>query len=110
MSFSVYFTARNIHEARHKLKEAQAPAAVKAVIELALCGALPAAKPLNIIGAEEAKAQSVGASAGASGRASQAQSPHGLFGLKVEAHGHIADVGDGGRSWVDKIVVEALVD
>jgi hypothetical protein len=110
MSFHITFAARSVHEARFKLNYEHAPAAVKALIELALA-AVPTPKltpPQQAIG--------MAASGGdgeareglpVSGPTRQTAAPS-HFGVFVEVWGHIADAGDGGRSEIQRFVVQPL--
>jgi hypothetical protein len=118
MSFSISFVARDIHDARQKLQQQYAPAAVKALIELALIGAVPPvpppqpSRPQRIVSAssEGAAKTAYEEAAGRAGSQAESQPHRKLLGIKVETFGHIADLNEGGRSWLDRFVVEALVD
>lgn len=102
MSFSISFFARDVHSARSKLREAYAPEAVKALIELSIA-AIPAQNNLG------AGASSQGSSSDTAKHSNQAtpRVPR-LCGILVETHGHIDE--NGGRSNIGLFRVEPYYD
>ncbi|QQO30748.1 hypothetical protein JJC00_18870 [Bradyrhizobium diazoefficiens] len=109
MSFSVSFFARDVHTARSKLREAFAPAAVKALVELAIAGIPPQTQPnggavssgaANQSGASEVKQASTG-------NTPSPRQPR-LCGILVEASGHIDE--HGARSGLSGFRVEPYYD
>jgi hypothetical protein len=102
MSFSTSFVARDVHTARRKLHEAHMPAAVKALVELALAGIpVGGGAGAGVVGyctADEAK-QAVNV---------PAPRPPRLCCILVEAHGHIDE--SGGRSNIGLFRVEPYYD
>lgn len=105
MSFSFNFTAGSVASARAKLAAEYAPAAVKAVVELALAGIREPAPAVMTRTTEAVKSAAAGvASAGA---ASASTSPR-LVGVLVEAYGHIDE--HGGCSQIMKFEVRPLFD
>ena len=110
MSFSISFAARTIASARHKLSKENAPAAVKALIDKALDG-LPQMLPLAPIRSHSdirAQESSLAAS-GASPVHSSVEKPT-LFGVFVEASGHVANPEDGYAHSSATIKVTPLFD
>lgn len=100
MSFNVSFFARDAQSARNKLAAAYAPAAVKALVELAIAG-MPAQ---GHAGASQAPASD---GARAAGNAASPKLPR-LCGILVETHGHIDD--GGGVSSIGAFRVEPCYD
>jgi hypothetical protein len=100
MSFSFQFSAADKYDALRKLHDAYAPAAVKAVIEMALQG-LPHAPAFRPSTSTSGKAEA-GASSSSSSR------PPELRGVFVEAWGHI-DEGTCGESKIERLVVKPLL-
>jgi hypothetical protein len=100
MSFIFSFCATSLYGARSKLSEQHAPAAVKALVELALAGI------------REPVPSTQGASAGrGEGNARQAepsQRPPRFVGVFVEAWGCIDT--SGGKSSMDRFVVQPLYE
>ena len=105
MSFGFSFTARTVHSARQKLREAHAPEIVKALVEKAL-DQLP-----KYSGGSQPQAMSSSHRDGANQSPPQGASAIPEFcGVFVEASGHIVEWGDMGRSWIDRFVVQPLFD
>lgn len=105
MSFSFNFTASSVSSARAKLAAAYAPAAVKAVVELALASIREPA-PVAMTRAVDAKSAGNGA-ASSGGQQASSTSPH-FLGVFVEAWGHIDECG--GASQIQKFEVRPLFD
>jgi hypothetical protein len=105
MSFHVSFVARNAYEARAKLAQAQAPGAVKAVIEMAIAGAqLPPAGPAASVTISSRSAADAGVAQAGGTR------PPSLLGIMVEAWGHVAEAGEGAMSHFQRFEVRPLID
>jgi hypothetical protein len=96
MSFSMSFTATSPRSAADQLRESQVPLGVKVLVELALAG-VPWPTPM----------QRTPLADGA--RTSAGYRPARLVAVRVESFGHMAE-GDGGRSSIDRFVVEPLFE
>lgn len=109
MSFSVSFFARDVHTARSKLREAHAPAAVKALVELAIAGIPPQTPPNSGTGGSGSVTQS-GASEAKQASTGNSPSPRQprLCGILVETSGHIDE--NGARSGLSGFRVEPYYD
>ena len=105
MSFSISFFARDIHTARSRLQGVYAPAAVKALIELAL-SSIPAEIPGS--GLSGVAQQAAGAESTKSQGNRATPAPRRLAGILVETNGHIDEYG--GRSWLNQFRVEPYYD
>jgi hypothetical protein len=104
MSFSVSFFARTPDAARSKLQDAHAPAAVKALVELALAG-IPSSAVPSTSGVGQASSSE---GANRSSNASPSIRPPRLCGILVETHGHIDE--GGSRSNLSLFRVEPYYD
>lgn len=104
MSFNISFFARDVHTARTKLSEVHAPAAVKAVIELAIAGIppQPPAPRADAMTLSDASKEMAGAGNRPTPR------PPRLAGILVETHGHIDE--SGSRSNIGLFRVEPYYD
>jgi len=102
MSFNFSFSARTAYEARSKLHDQHAPAAVKALIEKAL-DAIPASPSET----DSAQSERSGGLVGAISASSPAPKPS-LIGVFVEVWGHIADAGSKGTSEIPRFIVKPL--
>ncbi|HEX4041075.1 MAG TPA: hypothetical protein VHY10_05190 [Xanthobacteraceae bacterium] len=98
MSFSMGFTATSPRSAADQLRESQAPLGVKVLVELALAG-VPWPRPTPMQGTPLADGA----------RTSVGYRPARLVAVRVESSGHMAE-GDGGRSSIDRFVVEPLFE
>lgn len=115
MSFHISFFARDVQSAHAKLREAYAPAAVKALIELALAG-IPAITPaIQGYASNGASAPIPTQAPWGRGDAEKAKAfapaaPRApvLCGIKVEAVGHIDE--NGHTSNIGTFRVEPLFD
>lgn len=109
MSFSVSFFARDVQAAQTKLREAYAPAAVKALVELALAG-IPSASQSPYAGAGQAMTGQDAAKAAAEGAGVNRSVPRTpkLCGILVETNGHIDE--NGQRSGIATFRVEPFYD
>jgi hypothetical protein len=113
MSFSVQFFARDVHAARAKLHEAHAPAAVKALIELAIAGVTGEMQPAALQGgAGMSSGACITAASGGSNdlKSVNHATPRArrICGILVETHGHIDEYG--GRSGINAFRVEPYYD
>lgn len=108
MSFSVSFFARDVQSAQSKLRDAYAPAAVKALVELALAG-IPAASQPQYNGGIVSQ-QGIGSDAAKVEVAVNRTVPRQpkLCGVLVETHGHIDE--NGQRSGINTFRVEPYYD
>jgi hypothetical protein len=109
MSFGIHFTAGSLVSAKHKLNEAHAPHAVKALIERALETLQPPAPP-RVEAAVFARDEE--APAGVTRVSLRSARPH-LIGVLVECYGHMAEPGtpvEAGKSWIDKFVVQPIFE
>jgi len=102
MSFSFQFSAADKYDALRKLHDAHAPAAVKAVIEMALQG-LP-----HVSSPQTSTSASTTAGARGQGSGSASARPPELRGVFVEAWGHIDETGVG-ESKVERLAVKPLL-
>ena len=110
MSFTISFFARDAYAARSKLQNAYAPAAVKALVELALAG-IPAdsVTPNSGAGVSGGTSAADGAKSQANGPANATAIPRRrLCGIRVETSGHIDEHGE--RSWINSFRVEPCYD
>ena len=104
MSFYISFFARDVYSAQAKLREAYAPTAVKALIELAIASVPHESSG----GAGSAGNVATGTGAQLNKTPSNAPARPRLAGILVETSGHIDDQGQ--RSWIDKFRVEPYYD
>lgn len=100
MSFTISFTARDVHSARRKLNDASAPIAVKAVIELALAR-IPPPRPIV---PQPPSTRDTCSTAGVAG----SRLPE-FVGILVEAYGHFDETGQG-ASKIERFLVQPLFD
>lgn len=96
MSFRFSFTARDVSSAHAKLQSVHAPAAVKALIEVALTS-VPRSQPVA-----QGRTPNTGFSDPQSVRTPT------LAGILVEAQGHVDD--SGGEGKIDRFLVQPLYD
>lgn len=102
MSFSIQFAATSDYSARQKLAQASAPAAVKALIELALAGLRWPQQ------ASESKSVDHSTGSGlASGGASRLPV---LVAVCVETSGHIEEGSASQRSYLNSFAVQPLYE
>lgn len=101
MSFSMSFAATSAHGAHQKLREASAPAAVKALVELALAGLRWPQQATQGEGAGSMNDKAI-ASSGSSRKPT-------LVAVYVETYGHLEE-GGSDRSWIDRFVVQPLYE
>ena len=102
MSFSISFFARDVDTARSRLREAYAPEAVKALVELAIATIPHQSRHQNTGAGQSVSVDSAKTSNQATPR------PRGLCGILVETHGHIDE--GGGRSNINLFRVEPYYD
>lgn len=108
MSFSISFFARDVHSAKSKLREAYAPEAVKALIELSLAG-IPQ-EGLASAGTGQMAAAQTAATDGMKVSDANRPTPRRpkLCGVLVSTHGHIDE--HGGHSSIGAFRVEPYYD
>lgn len=107
MSFSVSFFARDVHTARSKLQAAFAPAAVKALVELALAGIPSQPRPNSGAGSLVSQSGVSETKQASAGNSPSPREPR-LCGILVETSGHIDEHGD--RSGLSGFRVEPYYD
>jgi hypothetical protein len=113
MSFHISFFARDVNSAHNKLREAHAPAALKALIELAL-GGIARSQSAGVPAAAAPPTQapwpksSGDMKAMAAAFAPPAPRTPSLCGVRVEASGHIDE--NGQHSFITAFKVEPLFD
>ncbi len=91
MTFSVSFFARDVHSARTKLREAHAPEAVKALVELAIAS-VPQQNQISVGAGTAGVSQARSTDSAKEANHSAPRKPQ-LFGILVETHGHIDEHG-----------------
>lgn len=108
MSFYVQFFARDVAAARAKLAEAFAPAAVKAIVELAIAGIPHSATPTTGIGQQAGAAQVANGASEKVSTVNRAPPAPVLRGILVETQGHIDESGN--QSSIDHFRVRPFYD